>query len=87
MFPAEAQKYRVSYIVTRVEYYEVEATSDEEARESGFLSGVNIKTGETVDVVAVEAELVVLDSAPVTRSKEHSGAARDASQCTSSSDP
>jgi hypothetical protein len=51
------RKYRVLYAVTRTEYYEIEATSSEDAEDRAFSEGELIDHwSETTDVVGCEVE-------------------------------
>ena len=50
-------KYRVLYAVTRGEYYEVEAATEQEAEKIAFCEGTHDETsGQTTDVVDCEVE-------------------------------
>jgi len=53
---AATRKYRVLYSVTRTEYYEIEATSPEEATQRAFRDGKLVDGGETTDVTDCGSE-------------------------------
>jgi hypothetical protein len=55
-FVAATRKYRVLYSVTRTEYYEIEATSPEEAAQRAFRDGKLVDAGETTDVTGCDIE-------------------------------
>lgn len=53
---AATRKYRVLYSVTRMEYYEIEATSRLEAVQRAFRDGKLVDAGETTDVSECDIE-------------------------------
>ncbi len=53
---ATTRKYRVLYSVTRVEYYEIEAASPEDAMDRAFRDGKLVDIGETTAVNEYDIE-------------------------------
>ena len=59
-FVAANRKYRVLYSVTRTEFYEIQATSPEEAAQRAFRDGTLVDVGETTDVTDCDIEDITL---------------------------
>lgn len=53
-------KYKVCYLVTREEFYEIEAPNIEIAASNAFALGAFIESGETTNVDNLSAEKVML---------------------------
>jgi|SRR6516162_7887741 hypothetical protein len=56
--------FRVGYVVTREEYYEIEAASEEVAKDKAFIEGAFVEQGATTDVEDFELEEIDAFSQP-----------------------
>jgi hypothetical protein len=56
--PFKLKKYRVLCSVTRSEWYEIQATDEDTARDMAFCAGERVEQGDTTDVTELDVEEV-----------------------------
>jgi hypothetical protein len=76
---ATTRNYLVLYSITRMEYYEFEAASPEEARQRAFCDGKLMDAGETTDVTFYDIEDI---TATVQRCSDGSSSKRNGTRDT-----